>query len=157
MEGKGEAEEIKIQLIPFLLFLVVTAWVGIFGVLLVSGAGLPWLVGIIGSACMGGGLVYFAAAAAQAARVETPVSNNDVLVFDSDDNLTLSEGVKQCKIASQVYDTGVLDAEARSLEGKMTLVPGSSISFEMRASNTPFTDSSPEPLWIFVGDTGSAF
>ena len=48
------------DLVPFLLFLAVVAWVGFFGVCAVIDAGFPWLVGIVGAVCMGVGIVYFA-------------------------------------------------------------------------------------------------
>jgi hypothetical protein len=56
-------------------------------------------------------------------------------------------------IASQVWDTGVSGARWDGLIWDETLPTGTDITFEVRASNTPFDKSATSPAWVSVGGT----
>jgi len=60
------------------------------------------------------------------------------------------------RIASQVFDTGVVPPPSATwdlLSWDETLQSNTDITFEVRASDTPFTKDSPTPAWIPVGGT----
>lgn len=54
-------------------------------------------------------------------------------------------------IASQVLDTGIAGASWSVLAWDETLPGSTDITFEVRASNTPFAKNAALPSWIFVG------
>lgn len=56
-------------------------------------------------------------------------------------------------IASQVLDTGVAGATWDLLSWDETLPAGTDITFEVRASDTPFAAGDPMPAWTSVGGT----
>lgn len=54
-----ETKHITVEVVALLLFLMVTAWVGIFSVYAFSEGEIPSIVGIFGAVCMGAGIGYF--------------------------------------------------------------------------------------------------
>lgn len=56
-------------------------------------------------------------------------------------------------IASQVYDTGASGTEMTQLSWSETLPAGTDITFEARASDSPFAKDASSPSWDSVGGT----
>jgi hypothetical protein len=56
-------------------------------------------------------------------------------------------------IASQVFDTGTAGTSWDELDWSETLQSGTDITFEVRASDTPFNKDDVSPSWIAVGGT----
>lgn len=69
-------------------------------------------------------------------------------------NVIFAEAVREYTsgtITSQVFDTGIEDATWNALFREATTPTGTSIEFEVRASNDNFTE--PKAGWEYIGDT----
>ena len=81
-------------------------------------------------------------------QVDTTSSPNDVML-----DTETSEYYTSGTLASQVLDTGASSATWNMLFWDETLMSNTDITFEARASDTPFNAGDATPSWNSAGDT----
>jgi len=93
VERTQRAEGITVGLLPLLLLLITTAWVGFLSVLLIKDEGIHWLAGIMAAASMGSGIVYFTMLAQSNSCQEEVVPTDVTSVSENEqDLLHMSQG-----------------------------------------------------------------
>lgn len=97
------------------------------------------------------GVEVLVASSAHTHNLTVSFSESDHLPPYCDVVFAQARHVSEGTLASQVLDTGIAGARWNVLAWDETLPSSTDVTFEVRASNTPFAKDAIMPLWISVG------